>query len=229
MNETNETVGRRALVVGLGVGAAAMGAGAARAAQAGAPTEPWRAAREAQDDWMELPGRHRMVFDATSAAAAGDAIDFADTYFFANKLGYGLAPSDLAVVIILRHFATPFAFGDAVWSKYGAAFSAMITLNDPATAKPATRNIHLTAPAKADPEAASATLSALAARGVRFAVCGLATSKIAGHLAGGDAAKAAAIRAELTAGLIPGARLVPAGIVALNRTQERGYAIARMG
>ncbi len=229
MDETVETVRRRGLIVGLGAGAAALGAGAARAAPPGAATDPWQAAREPQDDWLELPGRHRMVFDATSAAAAEDAIDFADTYFFANNKGYGLAPSDLAVVIILRHFATPFAFSDPVWSKYGPAFSAMITLNDPATGKPATRNIHLTAPAKADPEAALANLSALAARGVRFAVCGLATSKIADHLAGGDAAKAAVIRAELTASLIPNARLVPAGIVALNRTQERGYAIARMG
>ena len=225
----SETVRRRSLMSGLAAGAVALSAKTARAAPNASSGQTWEPAREPQDDWLDLPGRHRMVFDSTSAEGALDAIQFADTFYFANKEGYGLAPADLAVVIILRHFATPFAFGDAAWSRYGAAISAMISLKDPETGKPATRNIHLTASAKADPEDALASLSALAARGARFAVCGLATKKIAEHLAGGDAVKSKATFADLAANLIPNARLVPAGIVALNRTQERGYAIARMG
>jgi intracellular sulfur oxidation DsrE/DsrF family protein len=72
------------------------------------------------------------------------------------------------------------------------------------------------------------SISKLASKGVQFAVCGLATKVIAGLLAGktGDAA---AIEAELRSNLVPNARIVPAGISAVNRAQEHGYSFAYVG
>jgi intracellular sulfur oxidation DsrE/DsrF family protein len=72
------------------------------------------------------------------------------------------------------------------------------------------------------------SIGALAGKGVRFAVCELATQGIAGQLAGktGDAA---AIEADLKANLVPGALIVPSGITIVNRAQEHGYAIAYIG
>lgn len=226
MTRISDPVGRRAFVTAMGAGAATLGLAAA--ASAGAATEGvparWQPAREPQDEWLELPGRHRFVFDCTTAAGVGGALDYGDAYFTASKDGYNLAPGDLAVVIILRHFATAFAFNDAVWAKYGAQFGKMMKFDDPKTQQAPLRNVYDNADGKD-----SVTLSGMAKNGVHFAVCGLATSKIAEKLAGSDKSRATAIRAELVAGLIAHSHVVPAGIVALNRTQERGYAIAHMG
>ena len=61
--------------------------------------------------------------------------------------------------------------------------------------------------------------------GVQFAVCNLSTHGIASMIAGATGGKADDIYKELAANLIAKARLVPAGIVAVNRAHERGYSI----
>ena len=61
--------------------------------------------------------------------------------------------------------------------------------------------------------------------GVQFAVCNLSTHGIASMIAAATGGKADDIYKELAANLIDHARLVPAGIVAVNRAQERGYSI----
>jgi len=77
--------------------------------------------------WLDkLPGRHRMILDATTAAGAGEAIGFANNLFAGNSAGYGLKENDLAMVICLRHFATLFAFTDPLWAKHGKQMASMI-------------------------------------------------------------------------------------------------------
>ncbi len=241
MSKNQNSIGRRAFVTGAGAGAAtaalAAVAGQARAREADAPPARWQPTFEKQDAWMELPGRHRFVFDCASATGAGDGVEFADAYFLASQSGYQLAPADLAVILILRHYATVFAYDDRIWAKYGAAFGKMLKFTDPKTKAAPVRNVYLNDPGPdpkkkdkdKDKKENTATLAALARKGVHFAVCGLATQGIADHLADMDKTKSAAIHAELVAALIPNAHLMAAGIVALNRTQEHGYAIAHMG
>jgi intracellular sulfur oxidation DsrE/DsrF family protein len=71
------------------------------------------------------------------------------------------------------------------------------------------------------------TLDALSKRGVQFAVCSLATRFIAGMIAGAVGGNADTINSELIANLVSNSRMVPAGIVAVNRAQERGYSLVR--
>ena len=238
MSKSHDSIGRRAFVTAVGASTATLAAafGEARAQDAGVAPVPapaamparWEPAFEKQDAWMELPGRHRFVFDCTSATGAGNGVEFADTYFRANQSGYQLAPADLAVILILRHFATVFAYDDRIWAKYGVQFGKLLKFNDPKTKAPPIRNVYYDAD-QTDPKQDTPTLATLAHKGVHFAVCGLATKMIAEHLAGKDKAKNADIHAELVAAMIPNGHLTAAGIVALNRTQERGYAIAHMG
>jgi intracellular sulfur oxidation DsrE/DsrF family protein len=68
-------------------------------------------------------------------------------------------------------------------------------------------------------------MNALATRGVHFAVCQMATEAIAAQIAAGTGADAGNIAKELGANLVSNGHLVPAGIVAVNRVQERGYSI----
>lgn len=232
MSKSQDSIGRRAFFTGAGAGVAttalAAAVGQARAADADATPPRWQPTFETQDAWMELPGRHRFVFDCTSATGAGDGVDFADTYYRANQSGYQLASTDLAVILILRHFATVFAYDDRIWAKYGTQFGAMLKFQDPKTKAAPLRNVYLHDD-QGGPKKDTATLATLAHQGAHFAVCGYATKYVAEHLAGNDKTKSADIHVELVAAIIPNGHLVAAGIVALNRTQEHGYAIAHMG
>jgi hypothetical protein len=54
----------------------------------------------------------------------------------------------------------------------------------------------------------------------------MATRRLASTIAKAGGPSADTAYAELVANLMPNAHMVPAGIVALNRAQERGYAFA---
>jgi intracellular sulfur oxidation DsrE/DsrF family protein len=66
-------------------------------------------------------------------------------------------------------------------------------------------------------------MDALIKRGVHLAVCRTASRGIAGNIARATGAEPDKILEEIAANLVGNARLVPAGIVAVNRAQERGY------
>jgi intracellular sulfur oxidation DsrE/DsrF family protein len=75
-----------------------------------------------------------------------------------------------------------------------------------------------------------AQLEALIKRGVHYAICDMASHRYAGMIArkvdGGDAD---AVYQEMTANAIGNSHFVAAGIIAVNRAQERGYSIAHSG
>jgi intracellular sulfur oxidation DsrE/DsrF family protein len=71
------------------------------------------------------------------------------------------------------------------------------------------------------------TLDSLFKQGVQLAVCSVATRALAGMIAKAVSGNADTINNELIANLMPNSRMVPAGIVAVNRAQERGYSLAR--
>lgn len=201
-----------ALVVG------AAGFITARADAQPAQGAPWQPAREAKDDWLEqIPGKHRMFFDATSAQGAEESALFAGNYYRGNKDDYGLEPKELAVVIGLRHLATAFAFGNAIWAKYGAAIADAIPVKDPTTGTAPVRNIH------------KAAYDGLSALGARFAVCDMATRTFARVIARKVGSSADELYKELVADPIANTHVVAAGIVAVNRAQERGYSLAYVG
>ena len=227
MTDETRPIARRAIVTALGTGVAALGI-ASVPRDASARGSRWQPAMEKEDDWMNMPGRHRMVFDATSANGAGEALFFADNYIATNKSGYGLEQSQLATIVILRHFATIFGYTDPVWEKYGHVFANVTKFMDPKTKEAPRRNLYATTGEKGLPNQ-NVTLSALSGMGVRYAVCGLATEKIAEMLAGETKGDADTIHKELLAHVIPDAHVVPAGIVTVNRAQERGYAFAYIG
>ena len=204
---------RRLFVSRLGVAAATMTLGRAKAS-AEQPSA-WQPARDAKDDWLDqIPGKHRLFFDTLTDGGLREARGFTNNYIDGNQNAYGLEASDLAVVICLRHSATPFAFTDPFWAKYGPIIAESLKLADPKM----TANPH------------RAQLEALIKRGVHYAVCDMASHRYAGMIArkvdGGDAE---AIYKEMAANLIGNGRFVAAAIIAVNRAQERGYSIAYTG
>jgi intracellular sulfur oxidation DsrE/DsrF family protein len=189
-------------------------------------TTRWEPARHEKDDWLDqVPGKHRLVFDTTTANGIAEAILFANNFMNVNQADYGLQNNDLAVVIIARHGSTPFAYNDAMWAKYGMALTGLTKLDDPKSKAPPRVNVYNSGDYGNLLPNGGVTLDALSKRGVQFAVCSLATRFLAGMIAGALGGSADAIHSELIANLVSNSRMVPAGIVAVNRAQERGYSL----
>jgi intracellular sulfur oxidation DsrE/DsrF family protein len=223
----------RRLAAGVTAVGGAFGAGSQSAgAQAFSVTSArgWQPARHAEDDWLDqVSAQHRFCFDTTTPDGIGLALRFADNYFTANRTGYRLVDSDLAVVICLRHRSTPFAYGDAMWAKYGGPISERAEFTDPRTKQAPAFNVYQAAGYGSMLPNNGVTLDALIKRGVKLAVCQMSTRGYATTIAGKTGDKVDDIYKELTEHLVPNARLVPAGIVAVNRAQERGYSFASVG
>jgi intracellular sulfur oxidation DsrE/DsrF family protein len=151
------------------------------------------------------------------------ALHFADNYFTVNRDAYGLKDSDLAVLIVARHKSTPFGYNDAMWAKYGKQLSEHAEFIDPKTKGAPKSNLYAAAD---DGSGQPGRLNGLIKKGVQFAVCQMATRAIAGKIAKATGAKTEVILKEIGANLIGNARLVPAGILAVNRAQEWGYSFA---
>nr|WP_166181243.1 hypothetical protein [Altererythrobacter segetis] len=213
---------RRGVLAAGTVIAAATGLASAAGAQANVTGGSWQPTAEPADAWLDKPGtRHRIVFDTTSMDTAGKGIHFANNFYAANESGYGLKSEALGVVVILRAEATPLGFGDSIWASYGGHFVKLMSLAGDKAARARKGN-----PLLMDEGEDAITLSTLRQKGATFTVCGMATHGIAGMVARATGKSPEAVEAEFKASLVPGALLVPAGIVAVNRAQEHGYALA---
>jgi hypothetical protein len=207
---------RRRFLARLGIASAAFGTLVVPAATAEAQAPSPAPRRHPIDDWMDtLPAAHRMMFDAVTSKGAEDIRHYASNVFTANKSGYDLESRDIGVIIILRHEATPYAFSDAMWAKYGNALAAELKLGNTPAANPAITG--------------GEGLEALATLGAHFAACGMATRRYAGILARSSGGTTDAVFDELGKNLVRNGHLTPAGIVAVGRAQERGFTFGYAG
>lgn len=223
--------GRRSMLSAIGGALAAFSLRPQSAqAQSAAGVKPFQPARHTQDEWMDtLPGKHRTVIDCAAAAAAGTGVFYANNIFTANRNGYQLTDSDVAVIVVLRHEATTFAYNDAMWAKYGSVLGNLGKITDPRTKQPPTvnpLNSRDFGPAMTN---LGVTASALASRGAHFGICDMATNRIAGVIAAAVKSTPPEIYKELVANILPNGHMVAAGVVAINRAQERGYSMLSAG
>ena len=221
--EPKSAMARRLFLARLGVGAGVVGASVVSLPSANAQSAAdasWRPARHTQDDWYDkIPGVHRFLLDTSSADSMGWALQFATNYFTANQDVYGLKESDLAVIIVARHKSTSFAYNDSIWAKYGKQLSEQADFMDPKTKEPPKINVY----GPAGETAQAGKMEALIKKGVQFAVCSMSTRGIATRIAKANGLETDNVIKEITANLIGNSHMVPAGILAVNRAQERGY------
>ncbi len=219
---------RRSLMTGLGAAAAAA---VLVPASAGAQTRTsnFRPARHNNDSWMdELKGQHRVFIDSSTPNGGAEALLYANNLYMANESGYSLKPADLAIIVCLRHFATPFGYNDAAWKKYGKAFAGIMQFKDPKTGLPPSTNLMNSDYGFALPNL-GVTLKSLIDRGTRFAICDMATNFFAMQIAQDVGATKDSVYKELIASAIPNGRFVPAGVVATTRAQEYDYSLLSAG
>lgn len=205
------------------LGCAAPAPAADNTAKSATPTPP---AADELETWIAntFKGPHKCIFDCVLAPGAVDGILYARNLIISSQDKLGTKDSDMSVIVSFRHFATPFGYNDAMWAKY-PALAEILKFDDPKTKKRAARNVPLTDEWEGFSDA---SIPGMAKHGVQFTVCGAATTFIAGALAGktGDAK---AIEAELLANLTPNTRVVPAGVVVLQRAQKGGFAYTFAG
>ncbi len=207
----------------LGTLAAAAAAGLASLTPLRAAAEPASrrheplsgAADPAFEAWLNrITGKHKMVFDAPELNG-GMAVVWPRVWLNGNNDNYGTTDAENSAVVVLRHAAIPLAMQDALWAKY--KFGEMFDIRDGDL--PATRNTF----AKPLPLPLPGTgVEQLLAKGVLFGVCNVALTIYSGAAAQRMGMDAAAVKQEWVAGLIAGVQVVPSGVLAVSRAQEKG-------
>jgi intracellular sulfur oxidation DsrE/DsrF family protein len=167
------------------------------------------------ETWLnKITGKHKMLFDAPEPNG-GMAVVWPRVWLNGNNENYGTKDTDNSAVIVLRHSAIPLAMQDALWAKYKLGETFNIKDGDAA----ATRNIF----AKQLPLPLPGTgVEALLASGAQIGVCNVALTVFSGMVAQKMSMDAAAVKSEWVAGLIPGIVVVPSGVLAVARSQEKG-------
>ena len=183
-----------------------------------AAARAWQAARHTQDDWLDgNTAKHRVILDTWNPERFPDALQFAGNIVETNKTDYDIPANELAVVICVRHRTTPFAFKDAMWAKYGKSLSAQMAWSDPSSQGTPTTNPY------------GKRLEALAAQGVQLAICNRTTRAYSSRAAREAGAANEEVLKEFMANTVIAGHFVPAGVVAVTRAQERGYANISIG
>jgi hypothetical protein len=209
---------RREFLGRLAGGTALLAAGTLAAACAAPAAAP--AATADDEPWLKpLTGKHKQVFDG---AKVNDAFPlmFAAGYLQTMTETYKLQPGEANAFIVLRHFGTPLGLMDSVWKKY--QLGKMLDIMDPATKKPAERNF-VWKPKEGDMMNTEASADKMITKpGVVIGVCHFALTVLSGMAAKGAGVTPEVALKEWEAAVIPGAFLVPSGVLAVGRAQEHG-------
>ncbi len=222
---TGLTTHRRGFLGRLAAGAAALGLGGL-VAPAEAAAQPSRGARMVAanpefETWLnKITGKHKMIYDVPQP---NDGFAFAWARVFLNTTNetYGTSDADNTVVIVVRHAGIPFAMESAMWAKY--KFGQAFKITDPATKGPAIRHplIHLK---PGDVPIPGMGVDELLAKGVLIGVCNIALTFYSMNMAKETGIPAETIKKDWVASLLPGVLVVPSGVIAVNRAQEKGCA-----
>jgi intracellular sulfur oxidation DsrE/DsrF family protein len=138
--------------------------------------------------------------------------------FYLTNNETGVPDSDISVMAVLRHGAVALALVDQAWAKY--KLGEVFKINDPKTNAPAVRNIFYNT-AEGELPLPGMDIRDLLQTGVLFGACNMAIKFYSGMLAKNTGGNADTIASEWRTALIPGIQLVPSGVWAVNRAQER--------
>ncbi len=210
--------------------ATAGAAGLAVPALAGMPVStsvhaPSKTVNEAEAWLKNVNGKHRVVYDAPEPHA-GFPVIWSWAFMLSNNQT-GTADADMTSMVVLRHNAIPFAMKDELWKKYN--FGEMFKVTDNSTQAASKRNLYYE-PKEGDfPLPGIDGIKAQLNRGAMYCVCDLAIGIYSGFAAQAMGLNAEDVKKEWVAGIRPGIQVVPSGVWALGRAQERDCAYIYAG
>lgn len=221
----SENSPRRKFLSTIATGAAALGLsafGSTAIAKAGTLAE--NEYNDADDWFNKINGKHRVVYDVTQPHQGNELImPFAwARVFFMTNAATGTPEKDSSVVTVWRHSAIPFAMEDRLWAKY--KFGEMFKINDGTTNAPSVRNMFWKPnPAFSIPGAGPVPIgiNELQDSGAMFCVCNMAITVYSAVAAQAMNLKHEDVRKDWLSGILPNVEIVPSGVWALGRAQER--------
>lgn len=178
------------------------------------------------EEWMKkIKGKHKIVYDAPEPHDGFPVIW--SWVFYQTNNQTGSPDSDLTAVVVLRHNAIAMAMEDRLWAKY--KFGEMFKINDNNTKAPAVRNPFYDPKGADFPIPVIEGIKKLQERGVMFCVCDTALTVVSSFLGQAIGQKPEDIKKDWVSGLLPGVQVVPSGVWAISRAQERGCAYCYAG
>jgi intracellular sulfur oxidation DsrE/DsrF family protein len=220
MLDLNLTTHRRGFLGTVAASAAALGLGSLVPEVLTAEPRATRTglADPALDAWLaKITGAHKQVYDLPEFNS-GSGFAWARVFYMTNA-ETGVPEKDVTVVMILRHAGLAFALNDAMWAKY--KLGEVFKLDDPATKAPSVRNFFYKQPAGTFPLPGMG-IDELMASGTLFGACNMAIKFFGGIVAKQMNMAADDVIKDWTANVLPGVQIVPSGVWAVNRVQERG-------
>lgn len=219
-NDVQSKTPRREFLGSLAAGAATLGI-STLAAPLGLSASPQSTKMAADaDEWFNnVKGKHRVVFDVTEPHGV---FPFAwPRVFMMTNVNTGTPESDLGVVVVLRHNSIPYAMNDGLWAKY--KFGEVFKIEDEATKAPSVRNAFWK-PKPGDFKVpgigpVAIGINELQDSGAMFCVCDMAMTVYSAALAG--TMDPAEVKKDFIAGLLPNVQVVPSGVWAIGRAQEK--------
>ena len=177
------------------------------------------------DQWFnKIKGKHRIVFDATNHH---DSFPLAwSRVFLSTNNDTGTPDSDLGVVVILRHDAIPMAMEDSLWAKY--KFGEVFKIQDGGTKTASLRNMYWN-PKQGELHFPDMSIDQLQKRGAMFCVCDMALTVYSTIIGKNMNLAPADVKKEWLKGILPGIQVVPSGVWAVSRAQEKGCAYCFAG
>ena len=184
---------------------------------------------EDPDAWVnKIKGKHRVVIDVVRPHGI---FPFAwAKVFLLTNAATGTPESECGVVVVLRHDAIPYAMPDELWAKY--KFGEIFKAEDPQTQVPAVRN-PFWQPKPGDFKVpgvgeVAIGINELQNSGVLFCVCSMAITVYSAIAAQNMSLDAEEVKKEWLNSILPGIQLVPSGMWAIGRAQEKncGYCFA---
>jgi intracellular sulfur oxidation DsrE/DsrF family protein len=171
------------------------------------------------DEWFKkVKGTHRVVYDG-STPHGGFPIIWTWAFYVTNNQTF-TPDEDMTAVCVIRHSAIAYAFNDALWEKYN--LGEMFSITDNSTGKPSKRNTVYEPQVGDFPLPGIDGLKRMQERGAMFCACDLATKVYSSVVAAQMGLDANAVYQEWVDALLPGIQLVPSGVWALGRAQEKG-------
>jgi hypothetical protein len=172
----------------------------------------------AGEEWFnKIQGKHRIVFDVPEP---NGIFPFAwPRIFLVTNEATGTPGKDCSTVVILRHNAIPYALDNRLWAKYD--FNAVFKVVDPRTSKPTTKNpFWEPKPGEFKVPGVGPVpigINELQASGVMFGVCNMALTVYSAVKKDPEE-----VRKDWVSGILPDIEVLPSGVWAINRAQEKG-------
>jgi intracellular sulfur oxidation DsrE/DsrF family protein len=186
------------------------------------------------DKLVRSPAKAKQVYDVRGVGE-GKFLNNVKNSLNGFIYGFGIPEKEIKIAVAMHGPSNALAFDDAMWQKY--RLGEFVDVNDPATGKPATRNIFF--PAKAggagNPQESNLqdrnskiqdhSIEALQGRGVKFLSCHTATEEQVGGMIAKFSLKASAeeIVKDLQAHVLPGVLIVPAMVATVALLQSEGH------